>query len=87
MQDLSQSCTSHGDKFEDLGDGASVLYHPFNRCRMKGCHFCFSGNPVSDQTRFFGVKVIRNTAREEGLSFSVVADEAFFAGFKAMERI
>jgi len=33
------------------------------------------------------VKVIRKTAREEGLSFSVVADEAFFAGFKAMGRI
>jgi len=33
------------------------------------------------------VKVIRKTAGEEGLSFSVVADEAFFAGFKAMGRI
>ena len=33
------------------------------------------------------VKVIRKTAREEGLFFSVVADEAFFAGFKAMGRI
>jgi hypothetical protein len=32
-------------------------------------------------------KVVRKTAKEEGLSFSVVADEAFFAGFKAMGRI
>ena len=32
-------------------------------------------------------KLVRKTAKEEGLSFSVVADEALFAGFKAMGRI
>ena len=33
------------------------------------------------------VKIIRKTAKEEGLAFSVVADEAFYAGFKALRRI
>ena len=33
------------------------------------------------------VKMIRKTAKEEGVSLSVVADEAFYAGFKAMGRI
>jgi len=33
------------------------------------------------------VKIIRKTAEEQGVSFSVVADEALYAGLKEMGRI
>ena len=33
------------------------------------------------------VKIIRKTAEEQGVSFSVVADEALYAGLKEVGRI